>query len=83
MVENKAIQVSGSLVGYIWLSPWFSGPHHKLFQIPLAWSDFAFTVTSLLHPGCDLEGVVQILGYLWGSILDHGLAVRGAVWGGG
>ena len=44
---------------------------------------FDFSVSSLLHPGCGLEWVVQILGYLWGSNWDHGLAVRGAVWGGG
>ena len=35
------------------------------------------TVSSLLHPGCGLEWVVQFLDYLWGIILGHGMVVSG------
>ena len=38
---------------------------------------FDFSVSSLLHPGCGLEWVVQILGYLWEITLDHGMVVSG------
>ena len=35
------------------------------------------TVSSLLHPGCGLEWVVQFLDYLWGITLGHGMVVSG------
>ena len=35
------------------------------------------TVSSLLHPGCGLEWVAQLLGYLWGISPDHGMVVGG------
>ena len=38
---------------------------------------FDSAVNSLLHPGCDLEWVVQFLDYLCRIILVHGMVVSG------
>ena len=70
-------KVSGSLVGST------PGPPFGLV-VPISNSpkttgldQFDSTASSLLHPGCGLEWVVQFLDYLWGITLGHGLVVSG------